>query len=325
MWDGKTADHLSADRAMSRQHERIAFTVDVEEWFHARALNIPAAEWESHPSRLDPPIEFLLEQLDRTNTRATFFVLGWVAARRTDIVRRIASAGHEIASHGMNHYRVDELTLEQFARDVRESRKLLQDVTGQPVLGYRAPCYSLTSKHQHHLDALCEAGYEYDSSVYPTRTMLATYGDAASAIGPHNIRNGLWEFPLPTVHIGTKRWPVATGAYLRLFPWFYTKWGIEQNLQAGRPVVVNIHPWELDSNQPRRRVGLCTRIRHYAGTSTMKSKVARILGEYGGCALCDLLPTISEPVSMNNSSVACHVAQGEAAIGNDKLDGVITG
>lgn len=325
MWDGNTADHLSAAGSLTMQSGRVAFTVDVEEWFHARALNIPAREWESLPSRLDQPIEFLLEQLDRTNSRATFFVLGWVATRRTNIVRRIADAGHEIASHGMNHDRVDELTLEQFARDVRESRKLLQDVTGQPVLGYRAPCYSLTSKHQRHFDALADAGYEYDSSIYPTRTMLATYGDAASAIGPHNIRNGLWEFPLPTVQIGKKRWPVATGAYLRLFPWAYTKWGIEQNLRAGRPVIVNIHPWELDSNQPSRRVRLTTRIRHYSGTSTMKSKVARILGEYTGCALRELLPTISEPVSMNKASVAGHVSQGETPVGNHKLDGVTTG
>lgn len=325
MRDGNIADHLSAAGSLTMQSGRVALTVDVEEWFHARALNIPSAEWEALPSRLDPPIEFLLEQLDRTNARATFFVLGWVAARRTDIVRRIALAGHEIASHGMNHDRVDELTFEQFASDVNDSRSLLQHVTEQPVLGYRAPCYSLTSRHQRHFDALIEAGYEYDSSVYPARTMLATYGDAASTIGPHNIRNSLWEFPLPIVQIGTKRRPVATGAYLRLFPWAYTKWGIKQNLKAGRPVVVNIHPWELDSNQPRRRVSLSTRIRHYAGVSTMKSKVARILGEYGGCALRDLLPTISEPVSMNKESVAGHVAQGEAAIGNDKLDGVITG
>lgn len=281
----------------------VALTVDVEEWFHAHALNVPLTDWPTIPSRLDGPIDMILEQLDRQRARATFFVLGCVAQLRPDVVQRTAAAGHEIASHGQNHRRADEQTIAEFRDDIATSKKVLEDLIGQEVLGYRAPSYSLTSQMAAHFETLADVGYAYDSSIYPATALHRNYGDPTAKTTPHYIHPTIYEFPLPTLKLGPRRLPAATGAYLRLVPYGVTRWAINQNLRRNIPVVINVHPWEFDPDQPRVSAPLLTRIRHYAGQRTMKHKLSRLLEMYGSVPLKEMMP-VSRDVSRDTASIA---------------------
>lgn len=232
----------------------------------------------------------MLERLEQIDARATFFVLGRVANARPEIVRRLAEAGHEIASHGYNHRRADEMTIEAFREDATASKRLLEDLSGRPVLGYRAPSYSLTTASQAYFDALAEIGYRYDSSIYPARAWHGGYGDPGAPLHPHVVRGLLYEFPLATLRLGTLRIPAAGGAYLRLMPYRVTRLAIRQNLCKYTPVVINVHPWELDPDQPRLAVPMTTGWRHYGGLKTVSRKLERLLAEFGSVPLEQRIP-----------------------------------
>ena len=259
------------------------FTVDVEEYFQVHAFEgvIRRSEWPSLPSRVAANVDVLLDLLACHNVIATFFVLGWIADRHPHVVRRIADAGHEIGSHGWWHHRVTSLLPEEFREDVRSSKALLEDVCGQPVTGYRAPSFSITPQSQFAFDILVEEGYLYDSSVFPIRR--PDYGWPGSPPIPHvkACANGsLLEFPLATSLVGPFRIPAAGGGYLRQMPFAVVQRAFREHASEGVPAVFYIHPWELDPDQPRIRVGPLTRLRHYRGLRGSRACLERLLSEF---------------------------------------------
>lgn len=259
------------------------FTVDVEEYFQVHAFEgvVRRNEWPSLPSRVAQNVDVLLNLLAEHDVIATFFVLGWVADRHPHVVRRIASAGHEIASHGWWHYRVTQLQPDEFREEVRSSKALLEDITGQPVSGYRAPSFSITPDAQFAFDILLEEGYLYDSSVFPIRR--PNYGWPGAPPIAHVIpcTNGaLLEFPLATSLWGPFRVPAAGGGYLRQLPFSVVQRAFREHAAEGVPGVFYIHPWELDPDQPRMRVGPLTRLRHYRGLRSNRGYLERLLSEF---------------------------------------------
>ena len=255
-------------------------TFDVEEWFQAANLGIPPERWNIPPSRLDQPLDAILDLLGQQGVQGTFFILGWVASRRPELVQRIHEQGHEIASHGYLHRPIGGQSRSAFARDVGRSKAILEDLIGWPVVGYRAPGYSVGRETTWALDVLAELGFTYDSSIYPVRSPHRRYGVTGTPLGPYQIRPGLWEFPLPTLRLPGLRVPAATGAYLRIAPLAVTRWALRQNQRQAIPTVVNVHPWELDPGQPRLPVSWWPRFLHYTNLHTTRGKLARLLAEF---------------------------------------------
>ncbi len=257
-----------------------ALTFDVEAWFHAHNLAIPESQWVGLPHRLDGPIDTILKLLDTHQTKATFFVLGWIADRYPALIQRIHHAGHEIASHGFGHESVLTLTRGNFRDDVKKSIDILSSITGKPVLGYRAPRYSVVRETLWALDELTAQGITYDSSIVPVCAPHKQYGIAGTPLEPHRLKNGILEFPLPTISIFGKRLPAAAGAYLRHFPMSLTHRAFRQYQNEGNPVVVNIHPWELDPGQPIVPTTWRNRLAHYRGLSSTARKLETLLRAY---------------------------------------------
>jgi polysaccharide deacetylase family protein (PEP-CTERM system associated) len=259
------------------------FTVDVEEYFQVSAFEpfVSRAQWDSCESRVALCVDYLLEALDRHRAGATFFVLGWIAERHPDLVRRIAQAGHEVASHGWDHRRVTEQTPQQFRDSVRRSKVILEEASGSPVSGFRAPSYSIVRGREWALDILLEEGYRYDSSLFPVSRNGYGYKDGNRS--PHWIeRDGgtILEIPPATL----RRWglniPAAGGAYFRLFPYALVRAAIAQAELNGTPATFYIHPWEIDPDQPRMHVPPITRLRHYSGIARMRGRLERLLREF---------------------------------------------
>ena len=259
------------------------FTVDVEEYFHVSAFepHIGRAEWDGLESRVRASVERLLALLGTTGSRGTFFVLGWVAERHPELVREIAAAGHEVASHGSDHRRVTHQNPDQFRASVRDSKALLEDVTGVPVLGFRAPSFSIVPGREWALDILLEEGYRYDSSLFPVRRR--GYGYPGGTCDPHWLRRpagNLAEIPPVTLNLGRARLPAAGGAYFRLFPYRFVRAAIRGAEQRGVPATFYIHPWEIDPDQPRLDVPLLTRVRHYGGLSRAENRLKQLLHDF---------------------------------------------
>jgi polysaccharide deacetylase family protein (PEP-CTERM system associated) len=259
------------------------FSVDVEEYFQVAALEsaVQRAQWSSYESRVGRSVDRLLELLARHDARATFFVLGWLAERDPQLVRRIAGAGHEIASHGWDHRRVREQLPDAFRDSVRRTRQLLEDVTGTVVLGFRAPSFSIVRGCEWALDVLIEEGYRYDSSLFPIRR--PGYGYASGARDPHWIERPagrLAEAPPATVTLWGLRLPAGGGAYFRLLPYALVRAALWEAERRGHPTTFYIHPWELDPEQPRLRVPLLTRLRHYGGLRRTEPRLERLLSEF---------------------------------------------
>lgn len=245
-----------------------ALSVDVEDYFQVQAFarRVAREDWARYPSRVGPNTEALLDLFDETGARGTFFVLGWVAREHRVLVARIAARGHEIASHGMSHRMLTELTPETFRVEARESKALLEDLAGAPVLGFRAPSYSVGEGTLWALEVLAEAGYAYDSSVYPIRRLRYGYPDGPTAPGriPAGAGGSIAEFPLPTVPLGPVRFPVLAGAYLRLLPQWASVAAARWHARRGLPLVINVHPWEIDPDQPTIGPSRLATWTHYA-------------------------------------------------------------
>ncbi len=257
-----------------------AMSVDVEDYFQVHAFTrwIPRNRWESYAGRVEGNTNRLLDLFDRWEASATFFVLGWVAQRYPELVRRIASRGHEIGSHGMSHRLLTDMTPDEFRAEARDSRVLLEDVAGARVIGFRAPSYSVGPRTLWALGILLETGYEYDSSVYPIRGRRYGYpGGPTSPTRIQDPRGVLAEFPLPTISVGPFRVPVLAGAYLRLLPAWLSLAIARHHRDAGRPLVVNIHPWEIDPNQPLIGPSRHATWTHYAGLHATVRTLERVL------------------------------------------------
>ena len=277
-----------------------AMTVDVEEHFQVSAFDrvIPRAAWESFESRVERNTHRLLDLFDEFGVRATFFVLGWVARQRPGLVREIDRRGHEIASHGYGHCLVYQLSAAEFGEDVRRAKALLEDASGRRVVGYRAPSYSITPRSLWALDVLAQAGYEYDSSIFPIRH--DRYGFPGAPRFPYRVSGRprtIVEIPPSTVHVGGLTLPAAGGGYFRLLPYAWTRWSLSRiNTLEGRPGVFYLHPWEIDPDQPRIRAGLIGRVRHYTNLHRTEARLRRLLGEFRFAPINRLISEESAPV-----------------------------
>ncbi|HSM37271.1 MAG TPA: XrtA system polysaccharide deacetylase [Longimicrobiales bacterium] len=260
------------------------FTVDVEEYFQVSALEpfVARESWEARDARLCIGMDRLLGLLDDAGARATFFVLGWVAERYPGLARRLADAGHEVASHGYGHRRVSTLDRGEFRESVRRAKAILEDQAGRPVLGYRAPTFSILPGGEWALDVLLEEGYRYDSSLFPVPR--PGYGYSARAPrDPHWIERDagkLLEVPPTTLRRFGTNLPAAGGAYLRLFPYALTRLAITEAAEREAPATLYVHPWELDTEQPRLDVPWSVRLRHYGGLQRVADRLGRVLREF---------------------------------------------
>ncbi len=261
-------------------------SIDVEEYFHIEAAHgtIPKAQWECWPSRVERNMDLLLSLFDRFNQRGTFFVLGHVAMRHPRLVRRIADAGHEVASHGTWHDRLHRLDPDTFQQDLLTSKHMLEDQSGQAVIGYRAPTFSIVPKTAWAIDVLIECGFKYDASIFPVRHHW--YGVPKAPDRPFNVQarpDGptLLEVPPLTLAVGSRKLPVAGGGYFRLLPLWLMRRGLAQAQAQQRPAVLYFHPWEFDPDTPRMPLPLLGRIRTYKGLSGATQRLESIMEQPG--------------------------------------------
>ena len=257
-----------------------SFTVDVEDWFQVSAFrhHIRREDWPTREWRLDRTMDRLLALMAEAGVRATCFVLGWAAERAPDLVRRIAVAGHEIASHGYAHELVYDLTPTAFRELVHRSVETLRDVSGQPVIGFRAASFSLPrGDRQWVYEILAAEGLRYDSSIFPIRRRF--YGHPEAPWAPYDVltpAGRVREFPLPVISLFGQGMPFGGGGYFRLYPYRLTRAMLRRANAAGRPVVVYVHPWELDTGQPRQPVNAITRFRHYNHIDRVEGRLRRL-------------------------------------------------
>ncbi|HET7675620.1 MAG TPA: XrtA system polysaccharide deacetylase [Gammaproteobacteria bacterium] len=260
-----------------------ALTIDVEDYYQVSALEpyIRRDNWTKIPPRVEANTDRILALLDEHGIRATFFVLGWIAERHADLVRRIAAAGHEVASHGYAHMRITQQSPAEFHDDVVRAKSLLEDTIGEAVKGYRAPSYSIGATTLWALDILDAAGYRYSSSIFPIRHDL--YGMPSAPRFPFYARaGGILEIPVTTVKIGRRKLPCGGGGYFRLLPYATFRWALRRvNDADGRAGVFYFHPWEIDPEQPRvAGTNFKTRFRHYVNLDRMEAKIVRLLGDF---------------------------------------------
>lgn len=278
-------------------------TIDVEEYFHPNAMDgvVDPARWDTLPQRAEGTTHRLLDLLSEHGARATFFVLGWVAERSPDLVREIAARGHEVACHGYAHRLAYEMTPAQFRADVLRSKQLLEDCLGKPVPGFRAASFSLIESNLWALDVLIELGFAYDSSIFPVRHDL--YGIPGFARFPVRLRREcgeIVEVPPSTVRWGGTNWPAAGGGYFRLLPYWLTRRAIRRIHRVdGEAALVYLHPWELDTEQPRLPASRRTRLRQYTNLHRVEGRIHQLLQEFRFAPIGETirfasLPTVSD-------------------------------
>ncbi len=276
-----------------------AMTVDVEDYFHVSNFErmVTPESWATRESRVERNTDRLLRIFTDTGVTATFFVLGWVGERFPDLVRRIAAAGHEVASHGYAHRLIFDQTPQQFREDVRRAKAVLEDQTGSRVAGYRAPSFSVTERSLWALDVLIDEGYRYDSSVYPIHH--DRYGIPSAPRHPYVVQReggSLLEVPGSTVRIAGMNLPIGGGGYFRLLPYGWTRWGIARvNRVEQRPAVFYLHPWEIDPDQPRLPAGAVARFRHYRNLHRTESRLRTLLRDFRFGPIRELIAAL--PVS----------------------------
>ena len=259
-----------------------ALTVDVEDYFQVSALSphIQRARWERIPCRVERNVDTILSLLADARVRATFFTLGWIAERHPALVRRIAAAGHELASHGYGHLRIHEQTEAEFTQDIRRAKALLEDTAGAEVKGYRAPSFSIGKRTLWAFERIAQAGYRYSSSVYPVRHDL--YGMPDAPRFPYRPRADLLEIPVTTAVVLGRNLPAGGGGYFRLLPYAVSRALIRRvNEVDRRPAIFYFHPWEIDPGQPRvPGTSLKTRLRHYVNLRRTEPRLRRLLGDF---------------------------------------------
>ena len=268
-------------------------SVDVEDYFHVSAFDdvVSRGSWDRRESRVCANTGRLLDLFEDAGIRATFFVLGWVASRYPELVRRIAAGGHEIASHGYGHRLVYDITPAQFREDVRRAKGVLETIGGAAVAGYRAPSYSVTSRSLWALDVLIEEGYQYDASIFPIHH--DRYGIPSAPRHVHVVRRAsgaIVEAPASTVRCGGVNLPIAGGGYFRLLPYAWTRWGMARlNRTERRPAIFYLHPWEIDPGQPRIAGTWMSRFRHYCNLSRTEPRLRRLMRDFAFSTVADVL------------------------------------
>jgi polysaccharide deacetylase family protein (PEP-CTERM system associated) len=287
-----------------------ALTVDVEEYFHPTEVQtaIDQRQWAALPSRIEGQLLEVLQLLDRRQTKATFFVLGWVAQRNPRAIQRIVAAGHEIGCHSHYHRLVYSLTPQEFRRDTRMAIAAIEDACGVTPRLYRAPSYSITRQSIWALQILVEEGFVGDSSIYPI--IHDRYGIPGSPRHPHVLETSagpIREFPIATVRLSSNARiaPIGGGGYLRLLPYRYTSAGIRRlNRDENEPACIYFHPWEVDSKIPRLASGLIARARTYIGLDGMSRKLERLLSEFRFSSLSDVCGDSRQADAVSYRSIA---------------------
>lgn len=273
-------------------------TIDVEDYFHVSAFEkqSPPDTWGGRECRVERNTDKVLELLDVADVKATFFILGWVAERFPQITRKIAALGHEVASHGYLHQRVALQDRETYRQDIRRGKALLEDQIGKPVLGYRAPSYSITRQTSWAFDELLEAGFQYDSSIFPMQHDFYGIPDWPRFAG-YAVKNGdqwedrpnlsaeqigIREIPITTLRLGTKNLPIAGGGYFRLLPYVVTRWGLQRiNQKEQQPFVFYLHPWEFDPGQPRMAgASVKSKFRHYLNLARTEQHFKQLISDF---------------------------------------------
>jgi polysaccharide deacetylase family protein (PEP-CTERM system associated) len=261
-----------------------ALSVDVEDWFQVGAFEkvIDRSSWNGLLHRVERNSDAVLSLFDDAGVKATFFTLGWVAERYPALIRRIADAGHEVASHGWDHARVFTMTAEQFNDDLRRSRSAIEDAAGQRVSGYRAPSFSIDTRTPWAHAVLAEADYTYSSSVAPVIHDHYGWPQAPRFAFRPLGDSHLIELPVTTVRVGGRNFAAGGGGFFRLFPYALSSWAIRRvNSREGRPAIFYFHPWEIDEDQPRiENAPLKSRLRHYTNIGHMAPKLRKLLKDF---------------------------------------------
>lgn len=259
-------------------------SVDVEDWFQVGAFeNVIAREsWDGLADRVERNCDIILEMFADADVKATFFTLGWVAERHPRLIRRIAAAGHELASHGWDHARVFTLGAQRFAADLERSRKSIEDAGGMAVTGYRAPSFSIDSRTPWAYEVMAEQGYAYSSSVAPIAHDHYGWREAPRFAFRPLAGSGLIEIPVTTAEFAGRRLAAGGGGFFRVLPYAFSRWAVRQvNRRDRRPAVFYFHPWEIDPGQPRvANAPLRSRLRHYSRLAHMAGKLRRLIGEF---------------------------------------------
>ena len=271
-----------AVRLKSRRVVVNALTVDVEDYFQVWALSpyIPRERWDDTPLRVERNVDLILQLLDEAGAHATFFTLGWIAERFPELVRRIAAAGHEVASHGYAHKRTHDLDREAFFADILLAKSILEDCLGSEVKGYRAPSFSIVPQTLWAYECIAEAGYRYSSSVYPIRH--DHYGMPDAPRFKHRATTQVPEVPITTVRMLNRNWPAGGGGYFRLMPYPLSRWLIRRvNEVEQQPAIFYFHPWEVDPGQPRvPGIDAKTRFRHYRNPHRTEHRLRMLLSDF---------------------------------------------
>jgi polysaccharide deacetylase family protein (PEP-CTERM system associated) len=263
---------------------RNAMTVDVEDYFQVSAFaeSVDQKDWDNHPLRVESNTFKLLDLFDEYQLKATFFILGWVAERKKDLVLEIAKRGHEVACHGYSHQLVYNQSPDVFQEETIRAKNILEDIIQQPVRGYRAASYSITEKSQWALDILAETGFIYDSSIFPVRH--DRYGMPDSPEHPYRLTtpsgNSIIEFPLSTAKIINYRMPVAGGGYFRLYPYWLSRTGLGLINRQQKPFIFYLHPWEIDPDQPRIEASWFSRFRHYNNLDKCETRLRNLVTDF---------------------------------------------
>jgi polysaccharide deacetylase family protein (PEP-CTERM system associated) len=261
-----------------------AMTVDVEDYFQVQALAtaVDRSAWDSLPCRVESNTGRVLDLFAEHGVTATFFTLGWVAERYPSLIRRIVAEGHELASHGWAHHRADSQTREAFAEDVRRTKGVLEDLGGTAVNGYRAASFSIGKSNLWAFDILAAAGYTYSSSVYPVRHDIYGLPEAPRFPFTPKIGDKFREFPISTLRLLGRNWPVGGGGYFRLLPLALSTSAIRRvNRTEQRPCIFYFHPWEIDPGQPRiAGLPLKSRVRHYTNLGRMEGKLRQLVARF---------------------------------------------
>lgn len=269
-----------AGRSPSRP--RHALTIDLEDYFHTEvaAQGISSADWDRQPPRIEASTHRLLDVLDDNHTRATFFVLGWVAQHYPHLVREIHDRGHELGCHSLDHRLVCRMRPGEFFDTTQLAKDLIESIIDEPIFGFRAPCFSITPGHEWAFEALAQLGFTYDSSVHPVHH--PTYGNPSAPRAAYAVAHGrLVEFPIATWRLAGRNMSVGGGAYLRLLPYQYIYRGLQAwERDMGTPAMIYLHPWEIDPYQPPIPLSFRSKVRQTWGTATMEDKLKRLLQQF---------------------------------------------
>jgi polysaccharide deacetylase family protein (PEP-CTERM system associated) len=265
---------------MNSQTITNAFSIDVEDYFQVAAFDkvIDKKTWDQLPLRVEANVDKFLDLLAKRQVKATFFTLGWVAERRPAMVRRIVEQGHELASHGYAHDKVNTLSQDEFREDILKAKKILEDIAGTPMNGYRAPSFSIGASNLWAHDILAETGHRYSSSVYPVKT--DHYGMPEAPRFAWKTKSGLVEIPPSSLRIAGRNFPASGGGYFRLAPLGLSRWAFDKINAEKQAAIFYCHPWEIDPGQPRvANAKLKSKMRHYVNLDTNFSKIDSLLSQ----------------------------------------------